>query len=276
MAVKLLAPAKINLILRVLFRRPDGYHELFTIFQKITLFDELELELDNSPQIRLEVLGASLPTDERNLCVRAALLYREKTGLNFGLKIRLKKLIPPGTGLGGGSSDAATVLKFLNERFSLLTAEELFSLAKALGADVPFFLFPGSTALGQGIGERLSPWPTHPAYYVLVVPALSISTAWAYRNLRLTIPAEPPNYVPGQPLWHQGLVNDFEPLIFEFYPELKGLKLRLKELGAQEALLSGTGASLFGVFERREEAERAIEELKDRDLKVFLVTNYIP
>ena len=276
MAVKLLAPAKINLVLRVLARRLDGYHELFTVFQKVTLFDELELSLTKTPEIKIEILGASLPTDERNLCVQAALLYREKTGLEFGLKIRLKKIIPSGSGLGGGSSDAAAVLSYLNEKFALLTQEELFSLAKALGADVPFFLFPGSTALGRGIGERLSPWPTHPAYYVLVVPRLSISTAWAYRNLRLTIPAEPPNYVPGQPLWHQGLVNDFEPLIFEFYPELKGLKQKLKELGAREALLSGTGASLFGVFERRQQAEKAMESLRGKNLNVFLATNYIP
>ncbi len=275
MATKVLAPAKLNLVLKVLAKRPDGYHELFTIFQKVTLFDELILALTPEKEIILETQG-EVPTGEDNLCVRAAKLYQARTNKIFGLKIRLTKKIPMAAGLGGGSSDAAAVLKFLNQHFGALSQEELMALGRRLGADVPFFLSPYSTALGRGIGEILSPWPTFPAWYVVVCPEVQISTAWAYQNLRLTTPCELPNYEPDQPLWHQGLVNDFEPLIFAAYPEIGRWKRRLKELGAKEALLSGSGASVFGVFEALEEAKKAYLNLKDEGVKIFLVTNHIP
>ncbi len=275
MATKVFAPAKLNLVLKILAKRPDGYHELFTIFQKVTLFDELILALSPEKKIALETTG-EVPTGEDNLCVRAAKLYQARTGKIFGLQIRLTKKIPMAAGLGGGSSDAAAVLKFLNQHFGALSQEELMALGRRLGADVPFFLSPYSTALGRGIGEILSPWPTFPAWYVVVCPEVRIATAWAYQNLRLTTPSELPNYVPDQPLWHQGLVNDFEPLIFAVYPEIGRWKRRLKELGAKEALLSGSGASVFGVFETLEEAEKVYLSLKDEGVRVFLVTNYIP
>ncbi len=275
MATKVLAPAKLNLVLKVLAKRPDGYHELFTIFQKVTLFDELILAPSPGKEITLETRG-EVPTGEDNLCVRAAKLYQARTNKIFGLKIRLTKKIPMAAGLGGGSSDAAAVLKFLNQHFGALSQEELMALGRRLGADVPFFLSPYSTALGRGIGEILSPWPTFPAWYVVVCPEVRISTAWAYQNLRLTTPCELPNYEPDQPLWHQGLVNDFEPLIFAAYPEIGRWKRRLKELGAKEALLSGSGASVFGVFEALEEAKKAYLSLKDEGVKIFLVTNHIP
>ncbi len=276
MSPKVLAPAKLNLVLKVLYRREDGYHELFTIFQKITLFDTLEFKFRSDSLIRLEIEGQDLPQDEQNLCVKAALLFREKAHLDFGLEIFLTKKIPVGAGLGGGSSDAAAVLNFLNQCFKTFSSAELLKLGKLLGADVPFFLTPWSTALGRGIGERLTPWPTHPAWYLVVVPELKISTVWAYQNLRLTTPNEPPNYVPDQPLWDQGLVNDFESLIFGFYPELKRLKEYLIEAGAKAALLSGSGASIFGVFEEEKKAKKTYDKLKGENLRLFLVTNYIP
>ncbi len=276
MAAKVLAPAKINLVLRVLRRRPDGYHEIYSIFQKVTLFDRLEIEFRNDEKITLEVFGEELPEDESNLCVKAAKVYREKSLQRFGLNIRLEKKIPVGAGLGGGSSDAAAVLLFLERHFGTLGEKKLFEVGRSLGADVCFFLSPYSTALGRGIGDRLSPWPTYPAWYLILCPKLQISTAWAYQNLRLTTPQEPPNYEPGQPLWKQGLVNDFEPLIFEVYPELRKCKEVLLETGAKAALLSGSGASLFGVFEEESLARRAHEALLKAGKRVFLATNYIP
>jgi len=275
-AVKIKAPAKINLALRVLFRREDGYHELYTIFQKITLFDHLMIELTDPPFLKLEVSGERVPAGEENLCLRAARKYQERTGLHFGMNLRLQKNIPVGAGLGGGSSDAAAVLLFLERRFRALGDKELFALGRELGADVPFFLFPYSTALGRGVGEKLSAWPTYPAWYVILSPPVQISTAWAYQNLRLTTPSEPPNYEPGQPLWKQGLVNDFESLIFELYPELKRRKEALIEKGARAALLSGSGASIFGVFEDEATAKEAFRAFCQEGERAFLATNYIP
>jgi len=275
-AAKLLAPAKINLGLRVLSRRADGYHELYTIFQKVTLFDRLEVRWRKDTEITIEVLGERVPGDASNLCVKAALAYRQRSKLRFGLDLRLLKEIPVGAGLGGGSSDAASLLLFLERHFGALGEEGLFALGKSLGADVCFFLSPYSTALGRGIGEELFPWPTHPAWYVILSPPITISTAWAYQNLRLTTPSEPPNYEPGQPLWEQGLVNDFEPLILECYPALQERKEALLERGAKLALLSGSGASLFGVFEEEAAAREAFAAFRKEGERAFLVTNYIP
>jgi len=267
------APAKINLALRVLFRREDGYHELYTIFQKITLFDELFLF--PSRKIELEILGEiEVPEGEDNLCYQAALLFFQESRKACGIKIRLLKRIPAGAGLGGGSSDAAAVLLGLNRLWPVFTLEELLLLGKRLGADVPFFISPHSAALARGIGEILSPWPSYPAWYLVLCPEIKISTAWAYANLRLTTRREPPNYEPDQPLWEQGLVNDFEPVIFDHYPVLKELKEELLRAGAQAALLSGSGAALFGVFSTREEAQRAGRIFRKKGLRAEIVTNY--
>jgi len=271
---ELFAPAKINLVLCVLFRRPDGYHELFTVFQKITLFDRLRVELTEAG-LNLELAGPVKVPKEGNLCLKAAETFLATTGLKKGAKIRLYKEIPVGAGLGGGSSNAAAVLKALNElcRYPL-TESDLLKLARSIGADVPFFVSSYSTALARGIGDILEPWPTHPAWYVLVFPGFKISTAWAYQNLRLTTRHKPPNYEPAQPLWRQGLVNDFETVVFETYPVLKTVKDFLLELGAVAALLSGSGATVFGVFEEREEAQEAKEAIEKRGLKALVVTNF--
>ncbi len=272
--LSLRAPAKINLVLHVLFRREDGYHELYTIFQKVTFFDEIHLR--PAPRINLRVRGEiEVPEGEENLCWRAAKLFFAAQGRSHGVEIILDKRLPKGAGLGGGSSDAAAVLKGLNELYPSFSPEELLSLGQKLGADVPFFLSPYSTALARGIGEILSPWPTHPAWYLLLCPEIEISTAWAYHNLRLTTRREPPNYEPDQPLWEQGLVNDFEPVIFSRYPVLKELKEELLRAGAQAALLSGSGAALFGVFLTEEEARAAQKLFRKKGLRAVVVTNFL-
>ncbi len=271
---KFFAPAKINLVLRVLFRRPDGYHELFTIFQKITLFDRLKIELTETG-LSLEVSGPVKVPLEGNLCLKAAEAFLATVGVKRGVKIELYKEIPVGAGLGGGSSDAAAVLKALNElcRYPL-TESDLLKLARSIGADVPFFISSQSTALARGIGDLLQPWPTHEAWYLLVFPGFEISTTWAYQNLRLTTRRKPPNYEPAQPLWEQGLVNDFETVVFEAYPVLKTIKNFLLELGAVAALLSGSGATMFGVFEEQKKAQKAKEAIEKRGFKALVVTNF--
>ncbi len=272
--VSVFAPAKINLVLKIIDRREDGYHELYTIFQKITFGDRLIIFF-REKGLSLEVKGENVPLGLENLCIKAAHLFVQKTDLNFGLHIELQKNVPPGSGLGGGSSDAAAVLRVLNEKFKSFSESELIALAKELGADVPFFVSSFSTALARGIGEKLSFWPTFPAWYVILVPKVEISTKWAYENLRLTIPQLPPNYDANQPLWEQGLVNDFQELIFEHYPQLKGLKDKLLSLGAKAALLSGSGGALFGVFREEAQAVKAANAfLKDNLKKVEVATNY--
>ncbi len=270
----LLAPAKINLVLHILFRRKDGYHELFTIFQKITFFDELEISL--AKNFLLEVEGnIQVPANEDNLCIKAAKLFFEILGFSGGVSIKLRKNIPIGAGLGGGSSDAAAVLRALNELYQKpISEKELLKISKKIGADVPFFISSYSTALAKGIGDVLFPWPTYSAWYVLVFPGIEISTKWAYQNLRLTISKEPPNYEPSQPLWNQGMVNDFEDTIFKIYPILKKIKETLLNFGAEAALLSGSGSTVFGVFTSKEKAKDAKMVIKDQGFECVVVTNY--
>ena len=272
--MRLLAPAKINLGLRVLFRREDGYHEIYTVFQKVTLCDVLELW--PADELSLEVEGpVNVPLGEENLCLKAARALASIVGQVPPVRIRLYKEIPTGAGLGGGSSDAAAVLKGLNEFWGRpLSEAELQEAARALGADVPFFVSPHNTALATGIGERLSPWPTFDAWYVLVFPGFEVPTAWAYKNLRLTSPRKPPNYERARPLWLQGLVNDFEPLVFAVYPVLKDIKALLQESGAVAALLTGSGATVYGIFESREQAEEAKRLMARKGFKSVVVTNY--
>ncbi|OAQ20582.1 4-(cytidine 5'-diphospho)-2-C-methyl-D-erythritol kinase [Thermosulfurimonas dismutans] len=272
--MKIEAPAKLNLFLYVLGRRPDGYHDLLTLFQKISLCDEVHLE--KATGITLEVSGEAPPGRE-NLCFRAAEIFLERAAIKGGVFIRLKKRIPAGTGLGGASSDAAAVLKGLSKLYpGHLSEAELFEVGRSLGADVPFFLSSYSTALGEGIGDRLSPWPTLPAWYVVVVPPFRISTAWAYRNLRLTKRETPLINGPENFSWDKSLVNDFKDLVFEKYPELSVVEAALYDAGALKAGLSGSGSALFGVFEEQGLAERAAERLRERfkDYQVLVARNF--
>ncbi len=271
--IQLLAPAKINLILKVLGKRPDGYHELFTVFQKVSWFDTLVLY--PAQGLSLEVKGKIDVPLEGNLCLKAAKLFLTRSGVSEGVKIILYKEIPYGTGLGGGSSDAAATIKGLHQLYPVFTEEELLNLGAEIGADVPFFISRYSTALGRGKGEVLTPWPSHPAWYVILCPSVSVSTPKAYQLLRLTTWQEPPNYEPDQPLWWQGLVNDFEDVILARFPFLRELKARLLERGAQAALLTGSGSALYGVFEDKARAQEAAAYFSERGLKVKVVSNYV-
>ena len=272
--IEILAPAKLNLVLKVLGKRKDGYHELFTVFQKITWFDVVTLS--PAREISLEIKGEVEVPLEGNLCLQAASLFFERSKISQGVKITLYKVLPVGAGLGGGSSDAAAVLKGLNQLYPTFEEDELLELGRHIGADVPFLLSAFSTALARGIGEKLSPWPIHPAWYLVLCPPIKVSTREAYRLLRLTTWQEPPNYEPGQPLWSQGLVNDFEAVVFAQYPALKEIKARLLKLGAQAALLTGSGAALFGVFEDEAQAQEVAALFEEEGIRAKVATNYHP
>jgi 4-diphosphocytidyl-2-C-methyl-D-erythritol kinase len=257
-AIRLRAFAKINLGLKLLAKRPDGYHEIRTIYQTIALHDCLEISLSNREErIRLECDDPEIPCGSKNLVYRACELWRRATGYRGGLRARLEKSIPTGSGLGGASSDAAATLEGLER----LTGDRLpqsrrFALAAQLGSDVPLFLL-GGRVLGCGRGEVVYPLSELPPRKCLVVfPGFSISTTEAYRQagLRLTTQSKLRSIKdvgawPQFPLLDWGPAeNDFERVAFARWPELARLKRHLIRAGAEIASLTGSGSAIYAVF----------------------------
>lgn len=264
--------AKINLSLRVLGRRSDGYHELRTIFQTITLHDRITFRALDSSKLELECDAADVPADDSNLVLRAANLLRARFPAERGARIRLEKSIPAGGGLGGGSSNAAVALIGLARLWRIeTTRDELAELGARLGADVPFF-FTGGCALGTGRGTEVASLPNAPRESLLIItPRVKISTADAYKALNapaltkefapvnLLISREEADFSVALPTAH---VNDFEPVIFQQHPEIERARDALLRAGARDASLSGSGSSVFGVFESESEVERACSRLR--------------
>jgi len=274
--MKLLAPAKINLCLHVLSRRSDGYHELVMLMQRVSLFDELELRLNDSGRVELQCEGVTLAPGEENLVVRAARSLLRATGSRHGIEIGLQKRIPVAAGLGGGSSDAAAVLLGLNRLAGLgCTRGQLMEIGLTLGADVPFFVLE-QAAWATGIGEKLDPAVDLPQVsYVLVNPGIPVSTAWVYQNLRLT-PKGDPARLREFPRTAEGLVrllhNDLESVTAARHPEIEEIKARLISQGARGCLMSGSGATVFGLFSGRAEADAAVLALQvEPGWRVFAV-----
>jgi 4-diphosphocytidyl-2-C-methyl-D-erythritol kinase len=268
--------AKINLSLRVFGKRPDGYHELRTVLQTISLHDDLHFELSGDGAITLTCNDPEIPTDERNLVVRAAYSLKDRYGLGDGARISLHKRIPAKGGLGGGSSNAAISLLALAELWEVEASKaELHEIAESLGADVPFFLW-GGTALGEGTGTTLSALPDATAKHLIVVtPSVNVSTADAYAALNsaaLTRPGVDPilsrspteaNFQDSTPgLLQHDLKNDFESVIFDIEPEIKRTKAALLQAGAVKALLAGSGSSVFGIFSSPETQQIAINKIQ--------------
>jgi len=267
--VRVPAFAKINLRLEILGKRPDGFHELRTTFQTISLKDELQLRTRRKPGIELRVLGnASLSGEpaEKNLVYRALDAVRQELGVTAGVAVTLRKTIPAGRGLGGGSSDAAAALiGYLRLVKRKLSRERLFAIGASLGADVPFFL-EGGRAFGLGKGDEFYPLPDTQKRHILVVSPQSIHvpTPDAYGWLSappLTNSSFNPTLVRFCALaWSlQGgpLLNDFEKVIFQQHPRLAEIKRELLQNGATEALLAGSGSAVFGVFPSPAKARRA-------------------
>jgi 4-diphosphocytidyl-2-C-methyl-D-erythritol kinase len=265
--VQLFAPAKVNLWLRVLGRRPDGYHEIESILVPLTLGDVVEVSLGGRG-VSLDCSDPALSDGSDNLACRAARLFLQETGLRRGVRIGLGKAIPVGAGLGGGSSDAAAVLLALNRLPGRPVGRRKLSLmALRLGADVPFFLGRGP-ALARGVGEILTPLPPLPeTWFVLVNPGFPVATAWVYGRLTraLTSPPPGPKVFPFSRTWSDigaFLSNDLETVTLPQFPVLHRLKERLVGLGAVGALVSGSGPTVFGVFGEASSARRAYARLK--------------
>ncbi len=254
--LRALCPAKVNLGLRVLGRRVDGYHEVETIFQSVDLWDVLEGE--EGPALRLSVVAGDAPPDGSNLVLKAAKLLqaRASRAAGRGAVLLLRKTIPREAGLGGGSSDAAGALVLLNEIWGLhLAPSHLVGLAAELGSDVPFFLF-GGTALGTGRGERISTLaPIAERRVLLGTPSFGLSTNEVYAGWDAPLTGIKPDVTVPRPLVKLAEGNDFglarndlERIVFRSHPELAGFRDALLASGAETALLSGSGSTVFGLF----------------------------
>lgn len=267
------APAKINLYLAIKGKRPDGYHDLETRMVKITLADRLHLVRRDSG-ITVECPESDLPTGEGNLVHRAAKSFFTALGTGGGVHIVLEKKVPIAAGLGGGSSDAAAVLRGLNMLYGFpFSSEQLVDLARPLGADVPFFVDDCTAAWATGIGDEIHAEDIFPSgWIVLVNPGFPVSTKWVYENFTLTTGANP--YILGREFVHGKdacagpgnlpLYNELEAVTIRKYPELGRIKDELLADGAHGALMSGSGPTVFGLFEDEAQAQKSVARFAQR------------
>ena len=264
--------AKINLSLRVLGQRADGYHDLDTVFQTVSLHDTITIAATDNSELTLSCDDRRLATDETNLVVRAAESLRTRFGTGKGAHIRLEKRIPVQAGLGGGSADAAVTLLALAHLWKLSASkQDLLALGSQLGADVPFFLF-GGIAHGSGIGDNIAQWRDTSEKFVLIIkPNAHTRTSDAYKALderALTTPNPKTILSSSQPTEHldtrrlASLENDFEAVVFDLEPEIARAKRALVQSGAQAAALAGSGSSVFGLFDSEDAQRRAIQAIE--------------
>ncbi|MFA4915575.1 MAG: 4-(cytidine 5'-diphospho)-2-C-methyl-D-erythritol kinase [Syntrophales bacterium] len=262
-----LSPAKLNLHISVLRKREDGYHDIATLMQKISLYDEMTF----SPIKRGIVVkcpGSSLPENENNIIYRAAMAIFSYASCASGIDITIKKKIPVAAGLGGGSSNAAAALMTINEMFGFhICTDDLMKIGTKLGADVPFFIYGKTTAWALGIGDRLHTAGSIPLlWFVLITPRLEISTQMVYENINLRLTKRTINYTIPQLQTVKDLLkelrNDLEEVTLNMHPFLRQLKDLLLKFGALGALMSGSGPTVFGLFSDAESALKAGKALE--------------
>ena len=279
--MKILSPAKINLFLQVTGKRPDGYHELFSLMCCLDLFDTIMLQFGGD-KIVIESSNSLIPLDESNITHQAAALFLKSLKITAGLTIRIEKSIPVAAGLGGGSSNAASVLAGLNRHYGFpFSRSELMSMGLEIGADVPFFLFQ-KPALASGIGEKLEAYQkTLPFRVLLLNPGVEVHTAEVYQNLNLRL-TKCKKIITKPSLKQSGfdaslhLCNDLENVTIDKYPEIESLKKQLLKHGALGALMSGSGPTVFGLFSdphKAEEARQAIGEHTRLDVYMADIIN---
>ena len=273
--MRLQAFAKINLGLDVLGKREDGYHEVRMIMQTIRMYDQLDMRKSVEPGIHLTTNKKYIPVDENNLVWRAAKLMMDTCGIIEGVSIHLHKVIPVAAGMAGGSSDAAATLVGMNRLFHCgLSKEKLMELGVQIGADVPYCVMRG-TALAEGIGEKLTRITQVPDCFVLIgKPGINVSTKAAYESLQLDKISSHPDIdgmigdiERGDLLaMTQKMGNVFEPGIIEKYPVIGEIKALMESHGALKAMMSGSGPTVFGIFDNREKMEAAAEVLRESRL----------
>ena len=283
--ISLKALAKINLGLDVVRRREDGYHEVRMVMQTIHLYDRLEMEKTATPGIELSTNLSYLPVNENNLVYRAGKLLMDEFGIAEGIKVYLNKRIPVAAGMAGGSTDAAAMLYGMNELFELgLSREQLMERGVKIGADVPYCLMRG-TALAEGIGEKLTPLAPMVKCPVLIAkPAISVSTKFVYQNLKLDADTKHPDIdklikdIRAQDLGAIAgdMGNVLESVTIPNYPVIAQIKEQMMDSGAINAMMSGSGPTVFGLFEEEETAQAAYQKMKESGLakQVYLTTIY--
>lgn len=273
--MRLRAMAKINLGLDVIRKREDGYHEVRMIMQTIRMYDVLDIRKKQNPGISLSTNLPYVPSDERNLVYKAAKLLMDEFDIKEGLSMRLSKSIPVAAGMAGGSSDAAAAFVGVNRLFRLgLSQEELMERAVRIGADVPYCIMRG-TALAEGIGEKLTPLSAMPEGYVLIgKPGINVSTKTAYENLKLEAVEKRPDIdgmiqdIQNKDLYSmtEKMVNVFEPGLMEKYPVIGEIRDFMEERGALKAMMSGSGPTVFGIFDSKEKMNAAVAALRKTGL----------
>lgn len=273
--MRLRAMAKINLGLDVIRKREDGYHEVRMIMQTIRMYDVLDIRKKQNPGISLSTNLPYVPSDERNLVYKAAKLLMDEFDIKEGLSMRLSKSIPVAAGMAGGSSDAAAAFVGVNRLFRLgLSQEELMERAVRIGADVPYCIMRG-TALAEGIGEKLTPLSAMPEGYVLIgKPGINVSTKTAYENLKLDAVEKRPDIdgmiqdIQNKDLYSmtEKMVNVFEPGLMEKYPVIGEIRDFMEERGALKAMMSGSGPTVFGIFDSKEKMNAAVAALRKTGL----------
>jgi len=276
------SPAKINLSLEVLRRREDGYHQIRSLMQAVDLFDELTLE-QRPRGVTISCDHPGCPADETNLASKAASLLLEDRNESRGVAIHIRKRIPVSAGLGGGSSNAAAALKGVKQLLKLdVTDEKLHQLAARVGSDVPFFLC-STQALAEGRGEQIRPIRIYGGYWlVLVFPGIEVSTAWAYQNTRINLTRDRAgvtfsNLEDSSGFFHAlpGFENDLEAAVGKRYPVIRTIKENLEDFGAVKSSMSGSGPTVYGVFDQEPLAEEVARKLLQGDWQTFL-TRPIP
>ncbi len=263
--LRLESPAKVNLRLEILRKRDDGYHEIRTIFQKISLHDTIHFSLNKGEGISITTNQPNLPVGQNNLVYRAAQTILRYSDYRAGISIYINKSIPLGAGLGGGSSNAATTLMALNcllkTEFSL---KEMRSMGVQIGADVPFF-FLGKGAIATGIGERLKEIELPDLWYVLIYPNFEVSTRWAYQNSRLTkrkFRYKIQEFLATPEEISKILMNDLEDVVSKKFPQIDLMRKILSSAGALGSLMTGSGPTVFGIFSDKGDALRAYKKVK--------------
>jgi 4-diphosphocytidyl-2-C-methyl-D-erythritol kinase len=291
------APAKINLSLKILGKREDGYHQLETVMQKVSLYDDIKLSLTAEPGVRIRCPDATLPEDNNNIAVQAAQLFLNETGnQNQGICIVIKKNIPIAAGLGGGSSNAATVLNGLNQLLKTkCSVKQRAEIGGRIGSDVPLFVYDFQAAYATGRGEQLIQIPSLGAYHIVLVnPGIPVSTQWAYETFssseqKKTLTEDQKTSIffcskkcrqKASPMITEkfnipeDLQNDLEDVTVKRYPALQELKDQLLANGAAGAMMSGSGSTVFGLFHQDVEnkAEQCCSLLQQKYDQVYLVT----
>ena len=267
MSISVQSNAKINLALYINHKRSDGYHDISTLMQEINFRDEIIISKNKNNKINIYSKGIKTPTDKTNLCYIAAASFLHTFNINDGVDITIHKKIPIGAGLGGGSSNAISTIKALGKIFKIdIDNQNLFSMATTLGADVPFFI-DGCLQYAEGKGHDLQPLPPlfKPYFFLLILPKISISTLWAYDEYKKYLENQS-NRSKFHPLsrgldWSL-LGNDFEKVVLSTYPEIKRIKDDLQNNGSLFSSLSGSGSTMFGVYDNLESVNKAKDLFK--------------